>query len=700
MTLATRPALPKLSPKLSLLLSLLLSLPLAACEGEDKPSDDDSGAADGATDGTTDGTADGATDGATDGSDGGEPELPTIDGATLSPEAAIVGDTLTCTPGATADPLGAAVEVLFAWEVDGVLTDDVDDTFVAPARGSSVRCGAIPRAEARVGETAWAGPLVISNAPPTVAAAELSPIPATTLDPLDCAALEPADLDGDAIEPVCAWTIDGAPLSDASDAACTLPAGRAPKGSAVACILEMTDGVDFSAPVTSPVLTIDNAAPTVSDHRLSPDPAGAGDTLTATWAEADVDGDPLSAEHRWEVNGLPLGTTEAWLAPGAFSRGDTVTHTVTVSDGEASAASSLSLIIENTAPEAPEAELLPLPARAGGRDLVCGLSAESYDLDGDLVTYTVAWTVDGVPVTSGLWTDQLPNDTVPGALLVQGQTWICSLIPDDGLSVGPPATAETTVRAAMPNLIIDGAAQTLAPGAYQYAVVEIINGGVLEISGLVEIMADEVTLDALSTIDGAALGWGAGSGPGAGAASVDSGAGGGGNGGVGGRGGYDAGDTPGVGGVEVGDATSQLIWAGSGGGSTSDGLGGAGGAALTFFAETIVLEGLIDLSGGAGRSGGRSTGGGAGGGLLLVCDTAELSGEVLLNGGAGGPGTSTANDSGGGGGGGRFKLLYGSSYVLDGTVEVEGGVGGIYGTAAGSTAGAPGTEHVAVRPWP
>ena len=551
-------------------------------------------------------------------------------------------------------------------------------------------------AGSRVGDTAWAGPLVISNAPPTAEGAEISPTPATTLDPLSCAALEPADLDGDPLEPVCAWTIDDAPSGDAS---CTLPAGLAPKGAVVACTLEMTDGVDSSAPVTSPVLTIDNVAPGVSDHRLSPDPAGASDTLTATWAEADVDGDPLSAEHRWEVNGLPLGTTEARLSPGAFSRGDTVTHTVTVSDGEASAASSVSLIIENTAPEAPEAELLPLPARAGGRDLVCGLLAESFDLDGDLVTYTVGWTVDGVPVTSGLWTTELPNDTVPGAMLEQGQTWICSLTPDDGLSVGPPATAETTVRAAMPNLIVDGAAQSLAPGAYQFAVVEIINGGVLEISGLVEILADEVTLDALSAIDGAALGWGSGSGPGAGGSAVDSGAGGGGNGGVGGLGGYDAGDTPGVGGAEVGDATSQLIWAGSGGGSTADGLGGAGGAALTFFAETIVLEGLIDLSGGAGVSRGRSTGGGAGGGLLLVCDTAELSGEVLLNGGAGGPGTNSANDSGGGGGGGRFKLLYGSSYVLDGTVEVEGGAGGIYGTAAGSTAGAPGTEHVALRPW-
>ena len=49
--------------------------------------------------------------------------------------------------------------------------------------------------------------------------------------------------------------------------------------------------------------------------------------------------------------------TDARLAPGDFARGDIVTHTLTVDDGELSAWSSLSLTIGNTAPEAPEARL-------------------------------------------------------------------------------------------------------------------------------------------------------------------------------------------------------------------------------------------------------------------------------------------------------------------------------------------------------
>lgn len=672
---------------------LLLSLLLAACEGEDKPSDDDSGAGDGAADGAADGTADG-------GGDGGEPELPTIAGATLSPEAAIVGDTLTCTPGATADPLGEAVEVLFAWEVDGELIDDADDTFGAPARGSSVRCGAIPRAGARVGETAWAGPLVISNAPPTADGAEITPGAPTTADVLLCAPIAPRDADGDpSSDPECMWDVSGVRLDEPS---CALPAGLARRGDGVVCTLTLNDGIDLSEALVSAPVTIGNAAPVIREHDLSPDPAGAGDTLTASWVAADPDSDGLSVQHSWELNGLPLRNTDARLAPGDFARGDTVTHTLTVDDGELSAWSSFSLTIGNTAPEAPEAELSPLPAREGGRDLVCALLTESFDLDGDLVTYTVGWTVDGVPVTSGLWSTELPNDTVPGALLVEGEVWACTMSPDDGLSVGAPATLEATVGPYLPDLLVDGGVASLAAGIYDFAEVRVINGGTLEINGLVEIAADLFTLDAASSIDGRGRGEPSSAGPGAGSGAVDAnaGAGGGGHGGVGGRGGYDLGDTVNAGGAEVGDASSEAITAGSGGGLTVNGPGGAGGAGLGLWAAQISLAGTVDLRGTAGVDGGQCTGGGAGGGLLLVGDAVWVSGPVWASGGDGGQGTSTANDSGGGGGGGRFKLFYDAAYDLSGTVDVSGGAGGPYGTGELGEDGAAGTTHVELLPWP
>jgi len=331
--------MPAAPPRALLLLGLLL-----ACDGGDKAGSSDTGGGEAGADG---GGGDGAGDG---GTDGGELQLPTIDGATLSPDIAFIGDTLTCTPGATSDPLGETVDVLFAWEVDGALTDDTGPTAIAPARGASVRCGAIPMAGERVGDTAWAGPLVISNTAPTAAGAEITPEVPSTADRLSCAALGAEDADGDTLSESCAWTVNGAP---AGGAACTLDAGVAVRGDEVGCTLTLSDGVDEAAPVTSAAVLIGNAAPTVSGHALEPDPAGAGDTITAIWTAADPDGDWITESHAWAINGAPQGATGDTLWPGDFVRGDTVEHTLTVDDGLTSTISVVVLTVSNTAPEAP-----------------------------------------------------------------------------------------------------------------------------------------------------------------------------------------------------------------------------------------------------------------------------------------------------------------------------------------------------------
>ena len=66
-------------------------------------------------------------------------------------------------------------------------------------------------------------------------------------------------------------------------------------------------------------------------------------------------------------------------------------------------------------------------------------------------------------------------------------------------------------------LVIDATTLSLSAGVYEYAFIEVINGGALEVNGLVEIIADDVYIDASSMLDG--RGRGAPARPGRGAAA-------------------------------------------------------------------------------------------------------------------------------------------------------------------------------------
>ena len=169
-----------------------------------------------------------------------------------------------------------------------------------------------------------------------------------------------------------------------------------------------------------------------------------------------------------------------------------------------------------------------------------------------------------------------------------------------------------------------------------------------------------------------------GNGPGAGTTSLAAGSGGASHFGLGGTGGLDAGDTPGVGGPPYGTLGNGLIELGSSDGSGSGPSdGGAGGGALALVGWRITGSGTVNVSGGTVpvEPPSRNSGGGSGGGILLSAGFADLGGLLLrANGGGGGTGTITANDSGGGGGGGEIEL-HASIRLGAPTTEVLGGPG-------------------------
>ncbi|MFN7144176.1 MAG: hypothetical protein ACK4YP_10390 [Myxococcota bacterium] len=91
----------------------------------------------------------------------------------------------------------------------------------------------------------------------------------------------------------------------------------------------------------------------------------------------------------------------------------------------------------NEAPGAVEIAITPL-APAVGEDFAVTLVTPAVDPDGDAVTYTYAWTVDGTP-------SSVTGASVAGASTAAGQRWAVTVTPTDGALDGPAATASVVV---------------------------------------------------------------------------------------------------------------------------------------------------------------------------------------------------------------------------------------------------------------
>ncbi len=151
----------------------------------------------------------------------------------------------------------------------------------------------------------------------------------------------------------------------------------------------------------------------------------------------------MTYRYAWAVNdvdaGLPVDTVEA----SRTSPGDVWTCTVTPTDGVlegAGATASVTIAVGNRPPSAPTIRISPA-SPTDSDVLTCVIDTESTDPDGDAVSYTYAWTVDGEDAG-------LNTATVGAALTVVGQEWGCNVTASDGQATSAAATASVTIREA------------------------------------------------------------------------------------------------------------------------------------------------------------------------------------------------------------------------------------------------------------
>ncbi|HET6440052.1 MAG TPA: FG-GAP-like repeat-containing protein [Anaeromyxobacter sp.] len=281
----------------------------------------------------------------------------------------------------------------------------------------------------------------VVNTPPGAPVVALEPAEPTALSGVRAVVTKPSpDRDGDQVSYRYAWTRDGLPVPLEGAA---IPPHTIRHGEAWRVEVTPFDGEEKGEPAVAQA-TVRNTPPETPVVMVIPEVAGVGQELTCQVKAAprDADEELVTVHYQWYRNGqlVPVAEGSSTLPAGIVRRGDRWRCDVWASDGFADSPHVAGEItIRNTPPTAPL--VVVEPERPHRRDtLACRIASPSLDRDGDPVTYSYAWWRNGKPAAAG------PDPArVEPSRIAKNERWRCAATPSDGLSTGPPGTAERVV---------------------------------------------------------------------------------------------------------------------------------------------------------------------------------------------------------------------------------------------------------------
>ncbi len=370
-----------------------------------------------------------------------EPEI------AISPAAPTTEDSLVVsvvTPSVDSD--GDAVSYSIRWLTDGADAGLSVDT-VAASRTSS---GEVWTAEVyaydgdgNASPTAAAS-VTIGNTAPTVSGVSIEPATAYTDDAL-AAVYTAADVDGDALSATLRWYVNGAVVASSETLDGALWFDR---DDTISVEVQLDDGEDLSAVATSATLTVQNSAPTAPGISLSPALPLAGEDDLAVSIDApsdDADGDAVSYRYAWTVDGAAAAYTGATVPAAATTDGETWRVEVTPDDGTddgPSASAEVTIGGGNSPPVLGAVTLSPSPVYT---DDTLSAAASATDADGDSVTLSYTWYVDGAAVG-------VTGSTLDGLLYFdRDQEVYVEVTADDGEDTDTATSAVLTVSNSPPD---------------------------------------------------------------------------------------------------------------------------------------------------------------------------------------------------------------------------------------------------------
>lgn len=392
-----------------------------------------------------------ATDGSFDGTPA-EAEATVINSApaatvAVTPASPLTDDALVADAYAE-DADGDTVTFTYVWSVDGVDAGYSGPSIAAEAttRGETWRVTVTPDDGEEQGEPV-SFDVTVGNSPPALASVTLEPAEVRAGIEVACVPSGWADADGDPEGYSYAWTRNGGYVGGTA----TLSGSVA--GDTLACTVTPNDGTDDGAPVSSATTTVQNTVPTIDGAVLSTTSPREADTLSVTVTGAyDIDGDDISYAYAWYVGGVWAGDGET-LDGASFDRGDSVYVEVTPSDlaGVGATVTSDVATVANSAPVALSVSLSPSTVHT---DDTLTAAVVTEDADGDAISFTYAWYVDGTLAGSG--------STLDGASFDKGDTVYVEVTPDDGSDAGAAVASGGVTIANTPPVV---SAVGLSPSA-------------------------------------------------------------------------------------------------------------------------------------------------------------------------------------------------------------------------------------------
>ena len=340
----------------------------------------------------------------------------------------------------TADPDDDPVTLSYAWAVNGAAvatTETLDGSQFD--KGDSIEVTVTPNDGEDDGSPMTSATATVLNTAPEIGSVTLSPANPTESDTLWVSLGLFLDDDGDTIALGYAWAVNGTVVATTQ----TLDGSQFDKGDTIQVTLTPHDGEVAGAPADSPVVTVENSLPEVGQVTLSNLSPTVLDTVTVVIDSAyDLDGDLISYQYEWQVNGTAVATTEE-LTADFFSRWDTIQVLITPDDGTDLGIPVFSDVATAiNAPPTITALAFSSPNPTVGADL--GYTITVDDPEGDVVDQSVEWLINGVLASSG--------SILERALFRKGDAIALTVTPSDQDDLGSPMSISTTVVNAPPEI--------------------------------------------------------------------------------------------------------------------------------------------------------------------------------------------------------------------------------------------------------
>ena len=390
--------------------------------------------------------------------------LPTQPLISISPEPAYAPDNLTVSlDTASIDPEGSAVNYTYEWLVGGAVQSAYTTSTVpasATTKNEQWTVRVTPNDGIADGPFAQAT-VVIQNTAPTLSSVTITPTTNVYNDTTLTCSVMATDPD-ETLTASYEWALGSTIVG--SGATLDLGSLGGVPGDVVTCSASVVDS-DGAAATNSATTTIDNRLPSVDSISLAPSVVYTNDTIAATVAFSDSDGQQVSGTYAWHVidfatgvdSQVQVGNDSTLSGANHFDRDDEVYVVVTPNDGveDGSSVTSNGITILNTAPAAATISISPNPASVGQDDLVCSVDTASGDDDGDAVVYTYVWTDGSGTVQQTTTATANLEDTFAGSGTTEG-TWGCAVNPFDGTDSGNSVSATVVVESDCSSLTFDG----------------------------------------------------------------------------------------------------------------------------------------------------------------------------------------------------------------------------------------------------